>query len=332
VIGLAVGLLLSGAALYLALRNLDLGLVLQELLAADLLYLVLALVVVGLANVFRALRWQVLLAHQPVPALRVCFTSMMIGYLVNNIVPARLGELVRIYVLDCRTGIGKSRSAPSIIVERVIDGLLLLALAALFVPLPEAIAGAGWLAGAGFVAGAAVLAALALRGHLIVGLTTRLADRVSPGAGRWAGDAAARFIEGIRSLCQGGRALPTFISTLLVWVTELAGVALVARALDLPLGPSALLLVLVLVSLSFLVPAAPGGLGVYELAVMVALSAFVVDEHRALSFALVLHLVTYLSSMIQGVAALWVERLSWHDLLQSARASRSGSQNRPLGT
>src|SRR5262245_51279830 len=96
-VGYALGLMVSALFLYLTLRGIDFAELRQELQSARYLPLALALVVSSATCVVRAIRWRALFGQRTQTSLRFLFTSMMIGYLANNILPARAGELVRIY-------------------------------------------------------------------------------------------------------------------------------------------------------------------------------------------------------------------------------------------
>ena len=114
-----IGILISLVCVYLALRGVDLGQTASIMSGAKLPWLCLAVVGVSLDLVFRALRWQRLIAPiHPVP-LRRLSGYMLVGYLANNVLPARLGELVRSHYLGDREGISRSATLGTVVVERI---------------------------------------------------------------------------------------------------------------------------------------------------------------------------------------------------------------------
>ena len=103
--------------------------------------------------------------------------------------------------------------------------------------------------------------------------------------------------------------------TLVIWGIEAASVGLVIRSLHLSLPWIASLSVVVVLSLSFIIPAAPGAVGTYEFFAVVALSPFAMQNSQAVGLALVLHAVMYATSTALGLVCLWAESLSLRKLM-----------------
>ena len=172
--GLAVSLL----CLWLAFRGLELGQVWRALTEARYWLLLPALALYFGGVWVRAVRWGYLLrpvtpAPPGAPAVRLpssrLFPIVVIGYMANDVLPARLGEVVRCYVLRCREGVPVSAGLGTVLLERVMDGMVMLAFMAVALPLlPFSAALYQLMAGAGLVfgVGAAVLLLLAVRPQL----------------------------------------------------------------------------------------------------------------------------------------------------------------------
>jgi hypothetical protein len=208
--------------------------------SARLPWLCLAVVGVGADLVFRALRWQRLIAPiHPVP-LRRLSGYMLVGYLANNVLPARLGELVRSHYLGDREGISRSATLGTVVVERVVDTVVLVGIGAAAI-LVLNIRG---------VVVNAILVGVALAGLLVVALAVALAAHRLPGArrvadflGRWprVKGVALRLRDGLRvaalpktiaaafgMAASKGLALALLIHVLTLLVSSVAGlVALV---------------------------------------------------------------------------------------------------------
>ncbi|HXG40830.1 MAG TPA: lysylphosphatidylglycerol synthase transmembrane domain-containing protein, partial [Candidatus Limnocylindrales bacterium] len=178
----ALGIAVSVVALAIALRGVDLARTAEVLRSAAPVW-VATMLAFNVADVaFRGLRWQRLLApirHVPYPRM---FGYLLIGYLANNVLPARLGELVRSHVLGEREGVSRTTTLGTVVVERVIDTTVVVAVAtgAILV-----------LSVRGLVADA-VLVGLGFAALLVLGLATLLAAHRLPGverairlAGRW---------------------------------------------------------------------------------------------------------------------------------------------------
>jgi uncharacterized protein (TIRG00374 family) len=310
-------LLVSGLSLWLAMRNVDASLMLQEMRSAQPSFLVLAVLISAIASVVRTVRWKVLLAYAPAATLRSLYTSMMIGYMANNILPARMGELVRIHVLARKTGVKRSLSAATIILERITDALVLLAvvgLASFFLPLPISIRRGSQIAAAVFVAAIILLLVLARGDTSSLQSGAQKLGRFSPSLGQKVKEALKHFVDGLSILRNGKQALVVLGLTLMNWGIEAVSLAFVMKSLDLSLPRLAPLFLLAVLSLSFVIPAAPGAVGTYEFFAIIGLSAFAVDRSQAAGLAVLLHAIVYVTSISLGFACLIVERLSVREL------------------
>jgi uncharacterized protein (TIRG00374 family) len=321
-INVLLAFLASGVFLYLAFCDVDFAQLWREVRAAEGLYLFAAILAGGCTNVIRAVRWGVLYGKKPPAGVRTLFTSMMIGYMANNVLPARMGELVRIYVLKRKAGVSKSTSAATIFLERVTDALILVALVgalSFFVPLPKVVREGSRLAAIGFGALLLLLLFLSLRGENLMRPILRFAGALSYGARRILQGILERFIQGLGALRRGRQFMFVLLLTAAAWSIDAVSVNLVIRSMHLSMPWFASLFVLVVLSLSFVIPSAPGAVGTYEFFVMVALTPFVVETTQAAGLALVLHAVFLITSTSLGLICLWAERLSLSEVVKSAR-------------
>lgn len=312
-----LGLGVSAVFVYVVLRSVDLAQLQHELQSVSHVPVVLAMCVGVVGNLVRAVRWSALLKHSPSAKLRFFFTSMMIGYLTNNVLPARAGELVRIYVLERKLGISMSTSAATVVLERLTDVLVLLMLVGLlsfFLPLPAVIRSGSLAATPIFLSIAVLLLLLALKGKSLVQPIAQADNSLSHILGRKVQGILERFLNGLSALRDGRQALVVVILTAVIWVTETASVALIMKALHLNLPWIASLFVVAVLSLSFVIPAAPGAVGTYEFFAVVALTPFAVESSQAVGLALMLHAVAYFTSTALGLVCLWAEGLSWRVL------------------
>lgn len=316
---------LSGLFLYLAMRGTDIASVWQELRSASPVPLVLAMCVVAVSFWVRALRWGVLLGERQPVKVQFLFTSMMIGYLANNVLPARLGELVRIYVFHRKAGISKSKVAATVVLERLMDVLVLLALIGVlsfFLPLPPVIRSGSRMAAVICVALGMLLFFLALRGRGPARVAAQTVGWLSDSMGQKVQGTLERFVDGLSALRSGKQGLVALMLILGIWGMETISVGLIMRSLHLHLPWIASLFVLVVVSLSFAIPAGPGSVGTYEFFAVTALTPFAVDGSKALGLALVLHTVGYAMTSAVGLACLWTESLSLQEVVMRAQSEQ----------
>lgn len=325
----AVGIAISIVCVYLALRGVDLGRTWDVLAGARLPWIGLAAFFAVADLMFRALRWQRLIAPiHPVP-LRRLGGYMLVGYLANNFLPARLGELVRSHYLGDREGISRSATLGTVVVERVVDTVVLVGIGALAI-LVLNVRG---------VVVSAILLGVALAALLCVALAVTLAAHRLPGAGR-----AAAFlgrwprIVGIVSRLRDGlrvAALPRTIAiaaalSIAAWGCTVLAFLAVGQALgiELTVGEGALLAAGT--NLATAIPSGPGYLGTFEYAGQMIAVAFDLPASSGLALALLMHALTLAISSLGGAVAL--VRLGWQSrsgqraaLTASSAASQSAS-------
>ncbi|MER3405311.1 MAG: hypothetical protein C4289_09260 [Chloroflexota bacterium] len=243
--------------------------------------------------------------------------------------PARLGEVVRVYMLGRREGIGKTAALATVMLERVLDGvtmLLFLGIAMLFVPLES------WLArllgiGAALFAGALlVLLLLARASALIVGLIEAAAMILPPNVRPWPVRLAGAFMDGLHVLRSPVLTLKALGASLAAWTCEALMYYLVALAFALVPPPAAILATTAVANLGTLVPSSPGYVGPFEFLVRRTLEAFGVSAEVALGYALVLHVVLLLPIILVGLFCAWREHVTIGELGSMGGAPHLGSR------
>lgn len=270
VLGLAVGV----AFLWLALRQADLAELRATVATVDTHWLLFATLLYWCALSLRVLRWQLLLRELGAAPLPAVAETLLVGYAVNNVLPARLGEVARAAYAKRRLGIGQARVFGSIVIERVLDLVAILAClgAGLVVlhyighatrqPTFELVA-----LNAGVIIGLVVLAIAVLRS----GNLGRL--RIPPQVMAVCRD----FSAGIASLNRRSALLAVLLSAI-IWAFEVAALVQTFKALALSLDVGQAMLVMGIASLSTLVPTAPGYLGTYQLVFALAMRTFGLPE------------------------------------------------------
>ncbi|MGR8919222.1 MAG: lysylphosphatidylglycerol synthase transmembrane domain-containing protein [Gammaproteobacteria bacterium] len=311
-LGLAVGALF----LWLALREVRPEELHHALTALDGGLLAAAAGLYWIALGLRVLRWQLLLRELAPAPLGKVGETLVLGYAVNNVLPARLGEVARAAYAKRRLRIGRARVFGSIVIERVLDlvaimSCLMVGLVALNlfdggarVPTFEMVA-----LNAGAVVGVAVLAIAALRSGTIERITLP----------RTLGIIVNDFIAGIATLNRRSLLLALLLSGG-VWAFEVAALAMVFAAVGVELSVSQALLVMGAASLSTLVPTAPGYLGTYQLVAVIAMDAFGLPRPAGIVAATAIQAVLFGSVTVAGFA-IAVVRLGRRALRASAQSS-----------
>lgn len=295
-----IGILVSIGAILLVLRSVDLDETVAVLREAAPLWLV-AMLGSQLADaILRGIRWQRLLA--PVAAIPLTRTLdyLLTGYLANNVLPARLGELVRSHYVGDREGVSRTTALGTVVVERVLDTSLLVL-----------IAGAGILVlGVRGTVATAVAVGLAVSALLVAALAVALVAHRLPGSERViAALAHRRRIVGLATSLRDGLAVVarprTFAMvaglSVAAWASSILTLAFGGRALGLELSTAEAALLLAGAALSTAIPSGPGYLGTYELAAVAIGTAIGIPAERAFALAVIVHAAALLVTSLGGL-------------------------------
>ena len=273
----------------------------------------------------RARRWRYLFPPRSDPPGLV--PAIMIGYMVNNILPLRAGEVVRVYVVARRWGRGFWTALATLVIERVLDSLaiiLILGILVFLIPVPAIFRWTAVTLLAIDVVAATALAFVAATPTACARLLSRLV-RPWPGlAARVTGgfDRFASGLDGIRTLAH---APPLVMWTVAVWVMPALSAWTIMRALDIDAPLLAGWTVLAFVGLGVSIPAAPGYVGVFHYAAVLALGIFDVPRSVSVGYAIVFHAAQMIPITLVGWVFLLREELS----LGEATRARPVEMNTP---
>ena len=268
------GVLIGALFLWLALRQTSMEEVLAVFRQLNPSWLAIGLLFYGLDLALRAARWRLLLMGIKVLDYRSVFTALIVGYSVNNLLPARMGELYRAHFAGRRCGISRAAAFGSIVIERALDGtvvILCLLIGMLWVPLHRTLS---------------ILAVTSIFVYVGLALSMLLLQkqvlRIFTGRPLLQSKIIG-FFKGL-NVVKGSHFGQSTTLSLFIWILEALTFWAVLQALGVRLGWQAVPLVLGVVSLSTLLPSAPGFVGTYQYA-----------------YAFVLTLLGYTAT--QGVAA-----------------------------
>ena len=304
----AIGVLISLVCIFLVLRGVDLQKTADLLGGARPAWLALAVVAVIGDLVFRAMRWQVLIRPICRVPLRRLSAYMLVGYLANNVLPARLGELVRSHYLGDREGISRSATLGTVVVERVVDTVVLVGIgaAAILVLNVRGVVASAILVGVAIAALLCVALAVALAAHRLPG-----AARAAAFLGRWPRvvGVATRLRDGLRVAALPRTVAAAGMLSVAAWSCTVIAVLAVGQSLgiELTVGEGALLAAGT--NLATAIPSGPGYLGTFEYAGQSIALAFGLSAAVGLALALLIHVITLAVSSLGGAVAL--VRLGW---------------------
>ncbi|MEX1142080.1 MAG: lysylphosphatidylglycerol synthase transmembrane domain-containing protein [Thermoleophilaceae bacterium] len=281
-----------------------------------IVWLAAAIALYAVATVVRAERWHAILGLTRIEASRKdCYALSTVGYMGNNVLPARAGEALRVLLLDGRTGAGKRRLLGTIVAERLLDAIALVVIFVLTVYLvlegdvvptdePLLIAGIGF---AAVALGCVVAWAIHRRGGL------------------------RRLLEVVRPLAHAPRALVNRRGavllgvTFLLWMLEGGVYLAAARAIDLDISTSGALYLVALTNFVAALPAAPGSIGTFDAAVAFGAKALGAAGSVAVTYLLLLRFVLYVPITVVGLVVLVTRYGGWARLRQAARLEASSA-------
>lgn len=318
------GIAVSLFFLVLLFRKIDFRQLFVALRAVDYIFIVLAVLFTFASYFLRAVRWKYLLISEKTIPLASLYPATIIGYMANNLLPARLGEFVRAYILAEREGLQTPAVFASLVIDRLFDGftvLLVLLITVFTLKMPNGMEDAGLALKAGgavmFLIYCGVLLFLFLLKHrtmrtlawvefLLKPFPKSVSERLIPMLGS--------FINGIRMSSRGGHILAVILSSVFIWLFCILSVDMVLLGFGIDLPISASMFILVLVVFAVMVPASPGFIGTYHYACFKGLSVFGVTESKAVSVALLLHGTAFFPVIIVGIYYLWRSKMSFADI------------------
>jgi glycosyltransferase 2 family protein len=316
-----LSLLVGGVFLYLAFRDVplsDLGVALGRF---DLRWLLPAIAISLLIQIFRAWRWQLELRPLARIGLGQLWIVTSIAYMAINVLPARMGEIVRPWLLSRRSAVSFSNVVGNLVIEKTMDSVVILfyILVGLMTTanLPE------WVRrGALFPAvGAAILVLLVLllwwRGEPFVDrwVVHYLPERFGAGLLRF----LRAVVEGMSILPDRRLLAGVFVVSLSLWFLPILSSYVIIRAFGFAVPFNAAVIVFIFIGFGTALPQAPGMIGTYQYACVLALGLFGIPHVDALAYGLVLNGIQLASLLAQGLVALSLAGIGLDDLRRARR-------------
>jgi len=311
----------SALFLYLAFRHVPLADLGAALARFDVRWLVPALAISLTLQVFRAWRWQLELRPLERVGLGTLWVVTSVAYMAINLLPARLGEVVRPWLLSRRAGVSFSNVVGNLVIEKTMDSMVIV-----FYILVGLLTTANlppWVR-----RGAIVPAVAAL---VLAALVALLWWKGEPFVDRWVvhylpARVGATLTRVLRALLDGMRILPdrrllaaVFVLSVALWFLPILSSYVIIRAFDFPVPFSAAVIVFIFIGFGTALPQAPGMIGPYQYACQLALGLFGIDETAALAYGLVLNAIQLLSLVAQGLVALPLAGIDLDDVRRVGR-------------
>jgi uncharacterized protein (TIRG00374 family) len=311
----AAGVALSALFLWLAFRNADLDRVRRALADARLGYVLLAVLVLGAGYGFQAARWR-RIADAPGLRLRSYYGMLLGGLACNNVLPIRIGELLRAGWLSRDAPMSGGRAFGSVVLDRICDVVTLVVFFGIGL---QAVASADWLVR---LAIGAVLAVVVIAVALV--LARVYADRIERRArDRPRGRLVQILLDTLEMLGEpiGRRRAATWIGlSVCTWSLSSLAAALVARSVGIELSPLEAVFVTSALALGVAIPSSPGYIGTYQWLGVAALGLLDVQDEQALAFAILMQASWYVPTTLFGGAYVGVRALRGRPVRETADA------------
>jgi uncharacterized protein (TIRG00374 family) len=299
-----LGVLITGFSLYLAARNVSIEEIKSAFVNASPVFVLWGFLSVVANTLGKVFRWRVLMGPvESEVSFSRAFMSLLAGQALNNLYPARVGDITRAYLAN-ESGSGRVFLLGTIVLEKLFDtvsyAILFIVLLLLF-PLP------GWINDSVYV-----ISVLSLLGLILILILARRLDRFTGYVDRFIGFLPGRFQEklqrwarsGISSLeiLQGGREIVLIgLWSFLIWGTAVLTNYLTLLALHIHLPITASILVLVVLQVSVSLPSVPGWIGVFEYLCILSLALFGISQAKAFSYGILLHVLVLVPSTLTGL-------------------------------
>lgn len=309
----AFGFGVSGLLLFALLRAIDLAALGQALQLADYRLLPLAIALYFLGLWFRSKRWALLLPPRSA-STSTLFRTLAVGFTINNVLPARLGEVARAVLLARWCGVSYGTTLASVIVERILDGLTLAALLLVslaFVAAPGYLFSLGLLVALVFAGGALTVALAAWKPGVVVAMSQRVGQLMPARIRAIVERAAVGFNAGLHLVRDGKVLARLFALSLLAWFAEIGLFYSLMFAFPIPSSFALAVLTGTVANFATLVPSSPGYVGTFDSALVAVLrDTTAITTELAAAYALVVHAALFFPVTMLGLVVLWRSRLS----------------------
>lgn len=302
---LVAGMAVSGLFVWLALRGVDVGATTDHLRGLDGSFVWPAAAALLSLFAYKAFRWQYQLAALKSVRLSRSFHALVVGFMANNVLPFRAGDLLRAVVLARSEQMGTTMLFSTVVLERVLDvgSMVAVAMAVLMaIPLP------GWMRDGVLLLGFGCIAVVV--GATVTGRVAWITRMLHQARQRWLPPAVYQLVSklegqvriGLGTVRGTGRLVNLALLAAAEWL--LWGVLAYAclHAVHIDLGPAQVMTVVIATNLAMALPAAPANIGVFEFAVISTLEFFQIDRSLALSGAVVIHTLFVVPISVLGLA------------------------------
>lgn len=315
------GTVLGVVLLVVLIRSVSLDQLAAAFSNVDYRYMALAVIPFLINLIVKIPRWALLYGDEA-PDWDTLFGAMNVGYAVNALLPARLGELVRAYWVRDRAGISMVRTLSTIALERVSDGLTLIVFLLVLAP---TVAMPTWLLRSSLTLG--VIFGTVLLGMVVLAYLSafheqhvqRLVDLLESSRVPFVGKVLVEITIGLQALRSRSAVVLLVFYTFVIWSSNALLIWLVLRAFHIEVPFAAAFLLTAVLNLGMAVPSSPGYVGVFDFLMVFTLGLYGVPRTQALAADLAIHTIAFVPVTIIGL--FYIARRGSQVVLQMLRAS-----------
>ena len=323
-----LGILISVVSIflvYLSVREIKLQDAFRDLKNIQLSYVIFFILLVIFMQLLRSYRWGVIL--QPMEKIDQfsLFSVTSVGFLAIAAIPARIGELARPYLISKRSSIKMSSALGTILVERVLDSFTVLAIAVIVLFLTDL---PPWMIKSSIIFFLLALVMfcfivfLILRRDAALKLINRILSKLPGKFAHKIDEVIHHFIDGFQIITNIKFLLYLFFLSALVWLVDVLAIYMLLKAFDFTLPLMASFVIMIILIVGIAIPTAPGYIGNWHFACVLALSFFGLAKTEALSFAVVYHFLSMVIVVVLGVAFLPFNKFSISDMKKQMNYKR----------
>lgn len=326
-----IGIVISAVCLYLVFRNVDLKKLAGAFSQAHYLWTIPTILLSFLSYFLRAWRWQFFFPGGERPPYRRTLSATMIGFMANNLLPARIGEIVRAYVLGKKCSIPVTYTFATIVIERIFDTLTMLIVfgfvlvydnyqpLASRLPMPNQVTSFAWLALAICILAIIVLVLLYYRKLLVLGIIDWIIRPLPEKLRIRIRNSFDTFSAGLNVLASGKSILIITILSFTIWLVLVGSVYSIFIAFDFnqapfELNPLIAVFLLVLFAGGVAIPSGPAFVGTFHGVAVFGLGIFNIPKQSALAFAIVMHGISFIPVTLIGLLFLMAEGMSFSEI------------------
>lgn len=310
IIQVVVGIIISVICLYFAFRGIDIKESIEIVKNINIPYFIISLVLSVVIIVLRGLRWECFIPLKKPIKKRTVVMAIYIGYMGNNILPAKLGEVARAYILGMKENVSKSALIASVVTERLFDvitGGIILTISVVFIPnLPQTVTYAAIALFVLSIVGFLVLIFLVWQKEFAHKVFHKIFGILPKNIGDKLIEFSCNFIDGIGFKNDPKHIFLIFFYTALYLIGQILTIGFLMASFNIKTGPIIALFVFAIGGFGFAVPSAPSGIGPFEWAIVFGLSLIGVEKTVAFPYALVYHMMGIVPIVIIGFIFLFM--------------------------